>query len=398
MFGGSFRSLTCESRFTKSATVNSESGPARPAGERSSVPRMLDDVDSRSRGAIEGSSASWREPIEHYRSPARLSVELQMMRRYPTPFCPSAALPEVGSYVAREAAGTPLIAVRGADGRVCVLRNVSRARGALAARGAGGAPAFACRSHGWALGLDGRLRHASDDGVSCLDQASPGLTPVHAVEHGGLVFVTQDLPSLAESSVDELVAIIPPGERFYSITEDDVAANWKILAEGFIAGYHIRTTHRDTVYPSVPSALDNRSIAEESGANRPVAFSCQARAKRRAASESDRVLTYAYHLFPNVMMVMLPDLLAMIALEPVATDRTRVVTYALSAHGDREASPPEVAHAKVFLDAGVAEDRVIASTVQRRLANGGNTHVEFGRGEGALAQFHRRLHAMLARP
>ena len=354
---------------------------------------------------MDGSSANWREPIEHYRSPARLSVELQMMRRYPTPFCPSAALPEVGCYVAREAAGTPLIAVRGADGRVCVLRNVSRDRGAEATRGAGGAPAFACRSHGWAYGLDGRLRHAPDDGVSCLDQASLGLEAVHAVEHGGLVFVTQDLPSLAESSVDELVAIIPPGERFYSITEDDVAANWKILAEGFIAGYHIRTTHREPVYPSGPSmpsgpsgpsVLDNRSITEASGANRRVALSCQARAKRRAASGADRVLTYAYHLFPNVMVVMLPDLLAMLALEPVATDRTRVVTYALSAHGDREAAPPEVAHAKAVLDAGVAEDRAIASTVQRRLVSGGDTHVEFGRGEGALAQFHRRLHAMLA--
>jgi phenylpropionate dioxygenase-like ring-hydroxylating dioxygenase large terminal subunit len=346
---------------------------------------------------MDGSPASWREPIEHYRSPARLAAELQMMRRHPTPFCPSAALPEVGSYVAREAAGTPLIAVRGADGRVCVLRNVSRDRGAPATRSAGGPWAFACHSYGWAYGLDGRLRHAPDDGVApCLDQASPGFAPVHAIEHGGLVFVTQDLPSLAESSVDELLAIISPRERFYSITEDDVAANWKILAEGFIAGYHIRTTRRETVWPSGPPGVDNRTRVEASGEDRRVALSCQASARRRVL-EAERVLTYAYHLFPNVMVVMLPDLMAMIALEPVATDRTRVVTYALSAHGDRAASPPEVAHAKAFLDAGVAEDRVIASAVQRRLANGGNTHVEFGRDEGALAQFHRRLHAMLAR-
>jgi len=376
---------------------------------------MLDDVDRWSPGAMDGGSASWREPIEHYGSPARLSAELQMMRRYPTPFCPSAALPEVGSYVAREAAGTPLIAVRGADGRVCVLRNVSRDRGAPAARGAGGAWAFACCSHGWAYGLDGRLRHAPDDcGVPCLDHASLGLEAVHAVEYGGLVFVTQELPllapSLAESSVDQLLlAIIPPGERFYAITEDDAAANWKILAERFIAGYHIRTTPREVLRPDRPDrpdrpsgssgscGLDNRTSAEPSGANRRVALSCQASAKRRAASESDRVLTYAYHLFPNVMVVMLPDLLAMIALEPVATDRTRVVTYALSTHADREASDPDAAHAKAFLDAGVAEDRAIASTVQRRLASGGSTYVEFGRGEGALAQFHRRLHAMLAR-
>ncbi|MBZ5635489.1 MAG: Rieske 2Fe-2S domain-containing protein [Acidobacteriia bacterium] len=243
---------------------------------------MLDDVDPRSLGAMEGSAASWREPIDHYRSPARLAAELQMMRRYPTPFCPSAALPEVGSYVAREAAGTPLIAVRGADGKVCVLRNVSRDRGAPATRRAGGPRAFACHSYGWAYGLDGRLRHAPDDGgVPCLDQASPGFAPVHAIEHGGLVFVTQELPSLAEASVDELLAIIPPGEQFYAITEDDVAANWKILAEGFIAGYHIRTTHRETVCRR--GRLGSTTGAVSRCPARVVGWRCHARPARGAA-------------------------------------------------------------------------------------------------------------------
>ena len=48
----------------------------------------------------------WREPVQNYHCPRRFEDEIHsVLRRYPMPFCPSAALPEAGSYVARTAAG-----------------------------------------------------------------------------------------------------------------------------------------------------------------------------------------------------------------------------------------------------------------------------------------------------
>ena len=73
------------------------------------------------------------------------------------PFCPSAALPEAGSYVARIAAGIPLLVVRGDDGRVRAFRNACRHRGMRLADGAGCAKAFVCGYHGWTYRLDGTL-------------------------------------------------------------------------------------------------------------------------------------------------------------------------------------------------------------------------------------------------
>ncbi len=99
-----------------------------------------------------------REPVENYRSPERFAAELYLLRRHPTPFCPSATLPDVGSCVSREAAGTPLVAVRGADGEVNVFRNACRHRGTQVASGSGCAKAFVCGYHGWTYGLDGNLR------------------------------------------------------------------------------------------------------------------------------------------------------------------------------------------------------------------------------------------------
>jgi hypothetical protein len=63
---------------------------------------LADDLRRGRRGCDE------RAPVEHYLDPTRLSAELAMLRRLPVPFCPSAALPEAGSFLARDAAGVPL--------------------------------------------------------------------------------------------------------------------------------------------------------------------------------------------------------------------------------------------------------------------------------------------------
>ena len=77
--------------------------------------RVLGHIDE---GSTDRGDAIWREPVANYRSRERLDEELRVLRRSPLAFCPSAALREPGSYVARESAGTPLYAVRGRAGRV----------------------------------------------------------------------------------------------------------------------------------------------------------------------------------------------------------------------------------------------------------------------------------------
>jgi nitrite reductase/ring-hydroxylating ferredoxin subunit len=140
------------------------------------VQRILDHIDHRT---TDTSTATWREPIAHYRSAERFGAELALvLRRYPTPFCPSAALPESGSYVARPAAGTPILAVRGADGQVRAFRNACRHRGTQLVDGAGCAKTFMCRFHGWTYGLDGRLRHVPhEDGFPGLDKGTRSKAP-----------------------------------------------------------------------------------------------------------------------------------------------------------------------------------------------------------------------------
>ncbi|MGH7896167.1 MAG: aromatic ring-hydroxylating oxygenase subunit alpha, partial [Candidatus Binatia bacterium] len=260
------------------------------------VRRILDHIDNKT---TDLSETTWREPVAHYRSEERLAAELALvLRRYPTPFCPSAALPAIGSYVARDAAGTPLLAVRGADGHVRAFRNACRHRGTQLASGSGCEKVFMCRYHGWTYGLDGQLRHVPHEhGFPGLDKGARGLVPVEAVELRGVVFVTQETPPLAGAGLDQLPPLLAPSQRLVQSTEREVRVNWKTLVEGFLEGYHIRSTHPETFYPV---QFDNLNVVEAFGRNSRITFPYRAINKLRGVPAAERSvegkLTYVYHL------------------------------------------------------------------------------------------------------
>lgn len=360
------------------------------------VQQIFDHIDNKT---TDVSDTTWREPVDNYRSAARFTIEReQILRRYPTAFCPSAALPDVGSYVARNAAGIPLLAVRGSDGKVRAFRNACRHRGTQVAAGAGCAKAFACPYHGWTYDLDGRLRHVPHEhGFPGLDKNRRGLVPVETAEARGLVFVTQDKPLVTETQLDKLPALIPEGYRLVHTNDVDIQANWKVLVEGFLEGYHIRSTHSGTFYPV---QFDNLNVVEAFGRNTRIAFPYRAINKLRSVPPAERSaegkLTYVYHLFPNAMVATFPGRIFMVSIEPLAIDRTRFVTYVLSdkdeQDGDGQAA---LAGAAQLVEAGALEDREVACAIQRSLGSGANEFFELGLFEGAIGHFHRTLQAAL---
>ena len=183
--------------------------------DQSVAQRVLDHIAN---GTTDVGEEVWREPVVNYRSEQRLAAEIeQVLRRSPTPFCPSAALPEAGSYVAREAAGVPIVVVRGTDGEVRAFRNACRHRGMQVASGSGCARAFVCRYHGWTYNLEGRLRHIPhEEGFPGFDKEAHPLVPVAATERLGLVFVTQDEPASGTIRSSGLTRLITPDQRLFA--------------------------------------------------------------------------------------------------------------------------------------------------------------------------------------
>jgi phenylpropionate dioxygenase-like ring-hydroxylating dioxygenase large terminal subunit len=364
--------------------------------DRAVAGRVLEHIRA---GTTDLGAGVWREPVEHYRSPERLARELGVLRRRPVPFCPSAALPSAGSYVAREAAGTPLVAVRGEDGRVRAFRNACRHRGTPLAEGTGCAARLVCRYHGWTYRLDGalhRVPHAH--GFPDLDPARYALRPVACEERLGLVFVSQDpVAPDAGTWLAGLPELLAPGQRVLASRELEAPVNWKVYLESFLEGYHIRSTHPKSFYPY---GFDNLTLVEACGPHGRVTFPFRRiEALEAVAPEERRVeglLTYVYHLFPNALLTVLSRHTNLVVLEPLAVDRTRLVTYALThpadAGGDAEAAQRD---ADFVGRTGAAEDLAVVCAIQRGLGSCANESFSFGRFEGAIAHFHRTLGAEL---
>ena len=359
--------------------------------------RVLDHIAN---GTTDVGDAVWREPVANYLNAERLRAEVaRVLRRTPTPFCPSAALPEIGSYVAREAAGIPLVVVRGSDGRIRAFRNACRHRGMQVASGNGCARAFVCRYHGWTYNLEGRLRHIPHEaGFPGFDKEAHPLVPVAATERFGLVFVTQDEPALGDDSLGGLERLIAPDQRLFATGERDFEVNWKIFLESFIEGYHIKSTHPESF---LPYGFDNLNVIDLFGRNSRVTYPFQRIRKLAKVPPAKRrvegLLTYVYHLFPNVLVTVLSRHTNVVILEPLGVDRTRQFTYTLTnGGGDDPAALAEARRDADFVgNTGALEDRTVVHAIQRGLASGANEAFTFGRYESAIAHFHRTLTAAL---
>jgi phenylpropionate dioxygenase-like ring-hydroxylating dioxygenase large terminal subunit len=366
--------------------------------DQSVAQRVLDHIAN---GTTDVGDEIWREPVANYRSPERFGREMeQVLRRLPVPFCPSAALPETGSYVARDAAGTPIVAVRGADGEVRAFRNACRHRGMQVASGTGCARALVCRYHGWTYNLEGRLSHIPhEQGFPDFDKEAHPLVPVAASERLGLVFVSQDEATPDDDSLKELSKLITPDQCPFASTERDFEVNWKILLEGFIEGYHIKSTHPESF---LPYGFDNLNVIDLFGRHSRVTYPFRRIKKLQGMPPSQRrvegLLTYVYHLFPNVLITVLSRHTNVIILEPLAVDRTRQITYTLTnGGGDDPAALAEAKRDAEFVGTtGAAEDRAVVQAIQRGLASGANDVFTFGRFESAIVHFHKTLTAALA--
>ena len=151
--------------------------------------------------------------------------------------------------------------VRGAkSGNVHVFHNTCTHRGAVVCRHkSGNAKVFQCFYHAWTFDSDGRLTGVPDRDAygEKLDFAQLGLRPVARVEnYRGFVFASfdenvTDLVTYLAGAREYLDLVIDSGDGQMEIVKGTneycIGANWKLLAENSIDGYHAVSTH-DTYF------------------------------------------------------------------------------------------------------------------------------------------------------
>ena len=339
----------------------------------------------------------WQEPVEHYYSQARFEQEIQMLRQRPVVFCPSSALPEKGSYIARTAAGTPLVVVRGQDNQVRAFINACRHRGMKVVDGSGCARALSCPYHAWTYNLDGSLKGIpGKEAFPQLASDAPGLIEVSAIEKGGLVYVQQE-GEIDSDPMTHALDFFVDGQICFHQSETTDEANWKLLTETLLEGYHIKSLHRDSFYPF---GLDNINVVETFGQNARVVYPFKRIEKLREIARGDRditgLATLVYHLFPNVSVSVLSKHTSVTIIEPLSPTRTQMTSYYVK-HADTSArtisDEDAMRDVKFVNQSGQEEDRAAARAIQETVTTAANTHLNFGYFEKAIVHFHQNLSA-----
>lgn len=176
-------------------------------------------------------------------------------------------LPAPGDFKTCTLGREPVIVVRANDGRIHVMRNRCRHKGATVCQHErGNTDLLRCAYHGWAYELDGELRAvpAPDGYGSDFRKQDYPLLAVPRVDiYRGLIFASLDAaaPPLrahlrpALSYMDEFLA--QTGEWPVECAGEvkiRVRANWKVIVENSTDGYHFLYTHS-----SYLNLLDRRS-------------------------------------------------------------------------------------------------------------------------------------------
>jgi choline monooxygenase len=206
-------------------------------------------------------------PPEHYTSAEQWAREGQALF-LPAWHCVAQTgdLPDEGSFKTLSLLGHPLILWR-TEGEIrCYLNVCSHRHCLLSGEPTGRMPLLKCQYHGWEYDREGDTRRIPD--ARSFKPLAPGTLGLrrYAVETvGQLVFVS--LAAEPEPLDDQL-----GGQRAYLadlFSEDwaplltvaqEVEANWKVLAENVLEGYHLEAVHVNTFRKFAPAEACRHAV------------------------------------------------------------------------------------------------------------------------------------------
>ncbi len=248
-----------------------------------------------------------------------------------------ADIPKPGDALPVEAAGQPIVVVRGRDGIIRAFHNVCMHRGLKLVESACNGQLLRCPYHSWAFDLEGRLRATPFFGgmdsneVPGFDPAAHGLRPVRLALWHDLILVnlSGDAPDFADY-VRPLTERWAPydfsGTVHTKHVEFEIAANWKLIVENFCDTYHLPFVHPQVnEYSKAEDHYDvidgfvvgtgNRTAAREAAA-------ADALPSFPGLPESLARSGEFLALFPNTLIFLMPDHYFTVTVTPVDHGRS----------------------------------------------------------------------------
>jgi phenylpropionate dioxygenase-like ring-hydroxylating dioxygenase large terminal subunit len=360
-------------------------------------------------GAAPQADHVMRMPASAFFDPDRFARERALIfRRLPLVLAAGAELARPGDYKALEAAGTPVLLTRGADGQTRAFVNACSHRGAnVALPGCGHATRFTCPYHGWTFAQDGRLlaltaAHEFGD----IDTSAFGLVRLPCLERAGLIWVILD-PRSTLSIADFLcgydAALAHFGfETWHFFDRRTIEGpNWKIAYDGYLDLYHLPVLHRNTFGPQMPNQALYFAWGPHQRALSPMKNLLGDTAKPEAEWGPEELLAGVWTIFPHVSIASFyaggRAVMLSILLPGVDVGQSFTTQIYLSERPLDEPARAQAAKQFAMLEHVVKEeDYDTGLRQQRALASGARDHVLYGRNEGGAQVFHGWVERILA--
>ncbi|PCG08472.1 (2Fe-2S)-binding protein [Sphingomonas ginsenosidimutans] len=316
---------------------------ARPAERR--VTRLSDLTDSQQeairripaeKDAVNVPLAATR-PNAIFTGRERFDAEqANIFQKHAVPVALAAVLPEPGSVVAIEAYGKPLLVTRTRADNIKVFINACQHKGAklvedCAVHKQG---RMVCPYHAWTYGLDGKLIGvARSDMFEGVMKDQRGLKELPSVVWGGVIYAQLnggplDVSQLHDQIDADFTALGIHGGYVYGRKTFDLAANWKVVLEPFLEGYHVQRLHAASIgalFVDAPSVSDTFGVNIRQVSGR-IGYE-PAMLDEDADTNVHKLVTHAYTAFPNVVVVTSQYYTSVMILMPYGVDRTIVHYY-----------------------------------------------------------------------
>ncbi|WP_077036620.1 aromatic ring-hydroxylating dioxygenase subunit alpha [Pelomonas sp. KK5] len=351
-----------------------------------------------------------RRPASIFTDPAHFAREQRaIFRRHAVPVGVSAQLPEPNMVQAVKAYGLPLLLTRNATGELKVFLNACQHKGSMLVErcDAHKAGRFSCPYHAWTYSVDGKLVGVPrQESFADLDKAQHGLARLPAEEKGGLIWAMLDRHATPDfSKLDALVedweSLNLPRLHLYGHKTFELDANWKLVIEPFLEGYHVQRLHAATVgplfadVPTVSSVLGGDHVRQVSGKAdfEPAQLDVP-------GASVHKTITITYLAFPNVSVITSPYYVSVMLIQPAAADRSVVQYYMLTRdRADNDKARELFARSyEMVLNVFGNEDFRAACISQAGLASGALDEMTYGGLEAQIPVFYEILERHLDSP
>lgn len=274
-----------------------------------------------------------RRPASIFLDQARFDLEWEkLFRVVPVPVTISALIPEPGNVVAIDSYGVPIIIARAKDGEVRAFLNACTHKGSKLVEHCEphSAARLTCPYHAWTYGLDGKLIGVPRaETITNFDKAERPLAQLPCREAGGLIWVGLDRNrdydfSMVEGPLaEDFDALNLSSGHVYGRKMFEIDANWKLVLEPFLEGYHVQRLHAQSVGPLF---ADTPTIADRLGPHfRQTSGKVNFDPALLTADENvHKSVTFAYQLLPNCVVITSPYYISVMILAPRGPNKTMV--------------------------------------------------------------------------